>query len=199
MLRSKSLSFEFSELDFSWLWPSWPSPDPHLTWTWTWAWQSWDWQLISEVAARHYETSSVFSIHCGIGRHSTVNNCGSKSKRKWIFETFFIYVLKLHHISIHWNKSLMLNRLIWIRCITTTLTPQPSCQISAKKKWARQKLMRNSLHWTRKILQVKHMTLKTILRGHASWALGQTIFKKGKNKIKSLKKLGIKLGISSIE
>ena len=33
-LRSKSLSFEFSELDFVWLWPSWPSPDPHLTWTW---------------------------------------------------------------------------------------------------------------------------------------------------------------------
>ena len=39
MLRSKSLSFEFSELDFAWLCPSLPSPDPHLTWTWTWAWQ----------------------------------------------------------------------------------------------------------------------------------------------------------------
>ena len=25
--RSRSLSFEFSELDFAWLWPSWPSPD----------------------------------------------------------------------------------------------------------------------------------------------------------------------------
>ena len=35
LLRSKSLSFEFSELDLTWLWPSWPSPDLHLTWTWT--------------------------------------------------------------------------------------------------------------------------------------------------------------------
>ena len=36
MLRSKSLSFELSELDFAWLWPSWPSPDLHpspFTWT----------------------------------------------------------------------------------------------------------------------------------------------------------------------
>ena len=29
-LRSKSLSFEFSELYFAWLWPSWPSPDLDL-------------------------------------------------------------------------------------------------------------------------------------------------------------------------
>ena len=47
MLRSKSLSFVFSELDFAWLWPwlcltltfltlTWPSPDLHLTWTWAW-------------------------------------------------------------------------------------------------------------------------------------------------------------------
>ena len=28
LLRSTSLSFEFSKLDFSWLWPSSPSPDP---------------------------------------------------------------------------------------------------------------------------------------------------------------------------
>ena len=34
LLRSKSLSFEFSELDFAWFWPSWSWPDPHLTWAW---------------------------------------------------------------------------------------------------------------------------------------------------------------------
>ena len=130
----------------------------------------------------------------GIGRHSTVNNCRSKSRAsasKWIFETFTIYVLKLDHINSlkqEFNVEFAhLNPL-------NHDNPYPSCQISAKKKWARQKLMRNSMRWTRKILQVKHMTQKTILRGHASWALAQTIFKKGKNKIKSLKKLGIKLG-----
>ena len=34
LLRSRSLSFAFPELDFAWLWRSWPSPDPHLTLTW---------------------------------------------------------------------------------------------------------------------------------------------------------------------
>ena len=31
---SRSLSFEFSELDLTWLRHSWPSPDFHLTFTW---------------------------------------------------------------------------------------------------------------------------------------------------------------------
>ena len=34
LLRCKSLSFEFSELDFAWLCPSWPSPA--LTWPGPW-------------------------------------------------------------------------------------------------------------------------------------------------------------------
>ena len=34
LLRSRSLSLKFSELDLTWLWPSWPSPDLHLTFTW---------------------------------------------------------------------------------------------------------------------------------------------------------------------
>ena len=45
--RSRSLSFEFSGLDLTWLWPFWPSPDLHLTWTWAQQYQQLLFQLNS--------------------------------------------------------------------------------------------------------------------------------------------------------